>query len=162
MNEENDGEVLRLPLWKNALEELEQNGLSYGQTIGADWFEERLKQPRNSMRFGLDISKIRRELEHKGFYLTARGQKGNQFVILPPESNRDVMAGYQREAIDALRRGVILGTNTRLDTLSDADRRKHEGMLEKLAVKAALMQRSTQIFKAVSKYAPKLIETKAA
>ena len=37
-------------------------------------------------------------------------------MILQPEENADIMVGYQKTAIDCLKRGVILGTNTNLET----------------------------------------------
>lgn len=140
-------DVLRLPLWKNALEDMRETGLHHGQVFEAEYFEKQLKCERHEMKFGLAISEIRRELEKDGYYLSGRGQKGNQFVILPPESNADVMAQYQRAAVDALRRGVILGTNTRLDSLTDSDRKRHESMLERIATKAVLIQRSAHFGK---------------
>jgi len=151
-------EVIRLPLWKNALEEMRKEGITHGKTYDAAWLEERLKCSREDMRFGLAVSEIRRELEKDGFYLSGRGQKGNQFVILPPESNADVMLGYQRAAIDCLKRGVILGTNTRLDSLKDTDRRRHEALLERIATKAVLMQRSQQCARILGETSPKLLE----
>lgn len=133
-------------------------GVDYSKVYDAAWFEDRLKCPRYSMQFGLAISEIRRGLESKGFYLSGCGQNGNQFIILPPENNQDVMAGYQRAATDALKRGVILGTNTRLDLLKDDDRRKHESVLEKMALKMVLLNRSVAIGNAVKKHQPKLLK----
>lgn len=157
MNENTN--VVRLPLWRSALDELLANGVEYGQVIPAEWFEQRLKAVRKSMQFGLAVSEIRRALETKGFYLCGRGQNGAQFVILPPENNSDVMEHYQRMAKDALVRGVILGTNTRLDLLRDEDRRRHETLLEKMAFKSVLLGRSQAIRKIVKQHAPKLLKT---
>lgn len=134
-----------------------EDGVEYGKTYEAKFFEERLRSSRDTMQFGLAISEIRRSLEGKGFYLSGRGQKGNQFIILPPESNQHVLEGYQRAALDAMRRGVILGTNTRIDLLSDKDRRKHESILEKMAFRAVLMQRSQAVKKVLVKHAPKIL-----
>lgn len=158
MNDNDTPEIVRLPMWKNALEEMQRRGLHHGQTWDAEFFEEQLRCTRDDMRFGLAVSEIRRELEKDGFYLSGRGQKGNQFVILPPESNADVMLGYQRAALDALRRGVILGTNTRLDSLSDSDRRRHEGVLQRIATRAVLMQRSVSAAKVLKEHDPKLLK----
>lgn len=155
-----ENELVRLPLWKNALEQMRKQGIAHGQTWDAEFFEKELRCQRDEMKFGLGISEIRRELEKDGFYLSGRGQKGNQFVVLPPESNADIMAGYQRAALDALKRGVVLGTNTRLDTLSDSDRRRHEGMLERMAMRAVLMQRSRQVTKFLRENGSKLLEEK--
>ena len=50
------------------------------------------------------------------------------------------MLGYQKTAIDCLQRGVILGANTKLETLTEAERRRHEAILARMAQKAALMR----------------------
>lgn len=146
MNEPNTtNETVRLPLWKNALETMRKQGLDYGATYTAEFFEKELRTTRDTMGFGLAISEIRRELEQDGYYLSGRGQKGDSFVILAPAANQSVMASYGRAAVDALKRGVILGTNTRLDSLSANERRKHEALLEKLAVRLALVKHSGKV-----------------
>jgi hypothetical protein len=149
--------VLRLPLWRSTVEDMIKDGVEYGQTYEAKFFEDRLKCDRNSMQFGLAVSNIRRELERHGFYLSGRGQNGNQLVILPPASNADVLCSYSRAATDALKRGVILGTNTRLDMLTNGERTRHEKTLQILATKAALINRAKSIYSVVEKHAPKLL-----
>jgi hypothetical protein len=137
---DSSGEVVRLPLWKNALDKMRETGIGYGVVFDAKFFEEELRSKRDEMNFGLGMSAIRRELEKDGYYITGRGQKGNQFVIVPPESNANVMGSYARQALDALSRGFILGTNTRLDTLEKRDRDRHESLLAKMATRLALMK----------------------
>jgi hypothetical protein len=144
---ENEMEVLRLPLWKNCYEEILREGIDYGRTYDADFFESRLKEKRDSMRFSLDISKIRTALLSHGFFLSGRGQKGEQFVILDASANTSVMENFQSQAIKALRSGVILGTNTRVDVLTDEERRKHESTLERLAIRSALLCRKIPTLK---------------
>jgi hypothetical protein len=158
----NTPETVRLPLWRNALEKLQKDGIHHGQVITAEWFESELRARRDELEFCFGISEIRRELEKLGFYLSGRGQKGNQFVILPPSSNASVMQGYSRRAMDSLKRGVILGTNTRLDLLSEHERKRHETVLEKMAIRAALISRSAGVARVVKKHAPKLLSEKAA
>ena len=150
-NNDEQTEAVRLPIWKHALEQMRLAGIEYGKTFTAEWLEEKLRTKRDTMGFGLAISEIRRQLEWDGFYLSGRGHKGDQFVIMTPESNQDVMRGYGRAALDALTRGVILGTNTRLDTLTANERRKHEAMLEKLAFKLALCKKAGDAVKALGK-----------
>lgn len=138
----NDGaEVLTLPLWKNCLDGMLAVGVNYGDTFSAKFFEEHLKSNQDTMEFGLAVSAIRRELEKRGFYLNGRGQNGEQYVIVQAASNCDVMLSYQRRALDAMRRGVILGTNTPLALLKGEDRRRHEAVLERLAKRTALLGR---------------------
>ena len=134
------GDAVRLPLWKNALDKMRESGIGYGVVFDAKFFEDELRAKRDEMQFGLGMSAIRRELEKDGYYITGRGQKGNQFVIVPPESNADVMNGYARQALDSLSRGFILGTGTRLDTLSKRDRDRHESLLAKMATRLALLK----------------------
>lgn len=147
-------EVIRLPLWKSCLDDMLTEGVNYGSTYSAAFFEDKLKCLRDSMQFGLDISEIRRELEKQGMYISGRGQKGNQFVILPASSNARQMECYQSQAIDALKRGVILGTNTRLDLLSDIERRKHERVLERMAVRSALIKHTAKVVRVLHKHQP--------
>jgi hypothetical protein len=149
-----DSELVRLPLWKACVDNMRKDGVNHGKTYPADYFEQQLRTTRETMQFSLGLSEIRRELERDGFYLSGRGQHGNQFVILPPENNRDVMASYQRQAFDALKRGVILGTNTRLDLLPSEDRKKHESLLEKMAIRTALMQRTGSVVRVLKKHSP--------
>lgn len=153
-------ELVKLPLWKHTLDKMRAGVIVYGQTFTAEYFEDNLKCKRETMQFGLAIAEIRRELEKDGFYLSGRGQKGVQFVILPPSGNADVMKCYQRQAADALRRGVILGTNTRLDTLTDAERRKHESVLERMAIKAVLMNRASAVVATLKRHHPELLKGK--
>ncbi len=154
----NENEIVRLPLWKACLDKMRETGIAYGQTFTAEFLEKELRVTRDKMQFSLAISSIRNELLEDGFYLSGRGQKGNSFVVLEPASNQDVMRAFSRQASEALRRGVILGTNTRLDTLSESERRKHEGTLERMAIKCALLGRSKQIYAAIKDSHPKLID----
>lgn len=144
-----NAEVVRLPLWREAHRKMLAEGIQHGTVYPAEFFEKELRCERDSMSFSLAIAELRRALEEDGYYISGRGQKGDSFVILPPEAHADVMINYGRKAADALRRGVILGTNTRLDLLSAGDRRRHESLLEKMAIKSALLARSGQIAKAL-------------
>ena len=144
-------ETLKLPLWKNVVEELVNDGITYGSTYETVFFETRLREKRETLAFGIGISQIRSALLERGLYLSGQGQKGHQFVVLEASANADVMRNLQSQAIVALRKGVILGTNTRVDILTIEERRKHESMLEKLAIRAALISRRTPTLKRAMK-----------
>lgn len=132
-------EALTLPLWKACVEQMLADGATYGSTYPVEFFTKALRCEADSMEFGLAITQIRRVLEAKGMFITTRGQRGEQLVIVPASANCDVMQCYSRKAVDALKRGVILGTNTRIDLLSADDRRRHEAVLEKMAMRLALV-----------------------
>lgn len=157
MNEPTENNILRLPLWRECVKHMQAQGVSHGQAFSAQFFEDELRCKRDSMAFALSISEIRRALEEDGFYLTGRGQNGEQYVVVPAAANADIMKMYGRKAADALRRGVILGTNTRLDLLGPEDRRRHEAVLEKMAIKCALLERSGAVMKALPAATKKLL-----
>lgn len=138
-------QATRMPEWKDCLDRITREGLDYGKVYTAEFFEKHLKCSRGDIRYSLDISKIRRELERQGYYLSGRGQNGNQYVVVSPNQNTDVMKKYQRAALDSLNRGVILGTNTPLHLLQNGDRIKHEQMLQNMATKLVLMQRTNRM-----------------
>lgn len=154
-------ELVRLPLWRACAESMLAEGVEYGKTYTAEYFEQHLRCTREDMKFSLAISEIRKSLECKGFYLSGRGLKGNSFIILTPESNRDVMSSYSTAAMDALKRGVILGTNTRIDLLNTEERRRHESMLQKLAMRLVMMKKPAQFAKAAAKSKPELLALEA-
>lgn len=143
--ETQQAQLVRLPLWRNCVDAMLSDGIEYGKTYTAEYFEGQLRCARDEMKFGLAISEIRRQLESKGFYLSGRGLNGNSFIILQPNDNVDVMRSYSSAALDALKRGVILGTNTRLDALSDEEKRRHESVLQKIAMRLVMMKKPMQI-----------------
>lgn len=157
---EQSNEVRRLPLWKNCLEKMLLKGVDHGDIYTAEFFEHELSQERNTYKYGLAISHIRRALEHKGLYLSGVGQKGNQFVIIPAGSNSNVMSSYSRKAFDILKRGVILGTNTDTKLLTDSEKKRHQSILERTATRAALVARAAPIKKFVLKHKPELLKPK--
>jgi hypothetical protein len=140
-------DVLRLPEWQTCLEDMRHQGIDYGSTFPTSFFEERLRTKRDTMRFGIAMYRIRTKLLEDGYYLSGRGAKGERFEIVPAAANAKVMENMQAEAARALAKGLILGTNTRIDLLTDAERRKHESMLEKLAVRSALFSRRVPTLK---------------
>jgi hypothetical protein len=153
------GTLRKLPLWKSCVEFMFKEGVEYGKIYKTEFFEEwfSLDRVKDSMKFGLEITKIRKVLEQEGFYLSGRGQNGTQYVVIQPEHNVDVMRHYQRLAMDSLRRGTILGTTTKLDTLTDEERAKHENVLEKIATRQVLMSRADAVHKLVKRHQPKLL-----
>src|SRR6266496_5515699 len=134
--------VRRLPLWESLVQQMRTEGLAYGKEYPIEYFEAGLEHKRTDSLIGIEIHKVRRELEHEGFYLSGRGFKGNKFVLLPVANNQKVMRQFARKAVDALKRGVILGTNTPLHMLEGDERRRHEATLEKMGNRLALMSRS--------------------
>lgn len=126
MNNENNEPTgaVKLPLWRNCLDYMQRNEMIYyGAVFPADFFEEQLREKRDSMQFGLAVSRIRAELLPFGFYLSGRGQNGNSFLIVPPENNSDVASNKLRTALKDIEQARILCEATATDTL-DADQQR--------------------------------------
>lgn len=130
-----------LPEWKHALSEMENEGIEYGATFTVEWFREILRQEPDTVQFAMSIHSIRVALRERGMNLTSVGQDGKAWFIAPPQTNAREMQRMQRKAIRAMQQGVILGTNTPTELLSDTDRKRHEAVLERLAIRTALISR---------------------
>jgi len=150
-------EAQRLPLWRNFCERIVAAGLVENQTFTTELIARELSAHPASAQFAFAVHEIRRYLRRKGWVLSARGQNGTQYVILPRSRNADEMQRHQKRAITALREGVILGTQTPLDTLNAEDRRRHEAILEKLALKSVLIKRAGNVVRFLAKHKSKLL-----
>jgi len=131
--------VTKLPLWQNAVDEMIETGIDYGKVYPAEFFEKHLKCDRNTMSFGLGVSHIRRSLEDLGYYLTGRGQKGDQFVIVENTSNQGVGNCYMRRARDCFDRAFTLLVNTKQEGMTVEEKRRHDATAEKVAIRRALL-----------------------
>lgn len=151
-------DIRKLPLWKNALEEMLSSGIEYGKSYTAEWFEARLMCKRDTMQYGLEMAKIREALEHEGYAMSGRGQKGDAQIILEAASNSAVMQSYQVQAAKALKRAVILGANTDTSQLKPSELAKHEKILERAAIKSALLGRSGKVARVVRHHAPECLK----
>lgn len=120
---------------------MRKEGIRYGQTYSMESFELRLGANRDSAEFGFAVGLIRRELEDSGFYLTARRQAGNGYAIAEPEDLADILLRKERRGIDELCRAVILGSNADLSSLTEAQRRRTEAIISRVAQRAALVSR---------------------
>ena len=140
MNTQTD-DTRRLPLWRDLLDKMIASGLEENKAWPLKFFTDGLSAPENSVQLAMGVHMIRKALRRSGWVLTSRGQNGIQFVLAPRRRNADEMLRMQNAALTSLREGVILGTSTPLDALSDDERRRHEAVLEKMAKRAALMGR---------------------
>lgn len=136
----------RLPLWRDLLDRMIQDGLTINKSYPLSFFVDGMSAPENSAALAFGIYEIRKALRRAphGFVLTSRGRNGQEFVLLHPRENFREMNRLQNVALSALREGVILGTSTPIDTLTNDERRRHEGVLEKIAMRSALMGRGNR------------------
>jgi hypothetical protein len=146
-------EVKRMPLWRHFVETHHEAGkLEFGSFFSAEQMEAHLGCRYDSLEFAMAIYAIRKALRRLGGKVfTERGQQGKGFIIAPVERNADEMARLQRTAMNSMREGVILGTNTPVELLDAESRRRHEAILERMATRLALLRRRTLPASAMTK-----------
>lgn len=138
------GEARKIHTWKAFIEEMDAIGrINFGAIFTIKELEMFFDTPVGTPKFSFAIIGVRDALLERGMAFTMRDQKGTSYRIAMPEENADEMERFQRHAINSMRRGVILGTSTPLDTLSIEDRRRHEAIVEKMSVRLALINRRT-------------------
>ena len=136
-------ELRKLPLWKDWMEKVGQS-MTFGNFVSNEDLATALDQPVGSFDFKLDVSKIRKRFRIKGMNFTSRGQYGRGFIIVPPGMNAKEMSRMASAAKSAMRECVILGSNTPLDLLNQEERRIHESLTEKMAMRLALISRKIE------------------
>jgi len=136
-------DVRKLPLWKSWVE-ANEGRLIYGAQFASKELTEYLGLAEDSLQFAMSIHHIRKTLRRKGMNFTARGQYGAGYTIAQPGTNHAEMRRMANAAASAMREGVILGTTTPLDLLTEDERRVHESLTEKMATRLALIQRRIQ------------------
>ena len=137
------GDARKLPLWKSWVE-ANEGRLTYGAQFTSKELTEYLGLTEDDLQFAMSIHHIRKTLRRKGMNFTARGQYGAGYVIAMPGTNHAEMRRMANVAASAMREGVILGTSTPLDLLTQEERRMHESLTEKMATRLALMRRRIQ------------------
>lgn len=153
------GGTRRLPLWKNAVDDLVSSAVTYGDTVSVEWFEAALSEKRDTLPFELGVSRVRRALEQRGLYLSGEGRKSSGvFTVLPANRNADVVESYGRQMVDVCRRAVALGSATDRKQLTGEEIRVIDAKVQRMATRLALIQRQKSIEKAVAKHAPKLLQ----
>ena len=140
------------------MEAMREQGIEHEKVFTVEWLAKMLRFDADSMAFGIAISDIRRELEQDGFYLNGYGQNGESYQILHARDNHKVMERYQRQAMDSFRRAVILGGMTDTSSLTEEEKRKHEKVLSRAAIRLALTKRSTQVDRILKGADRKLLE----
>jgi hypothetical protein len=152
-------EVRRLPLWKHCFDEMRKDGIEYGKVFGADFLENHLSETRDSMRFSLDISRIRNAMLEEGYYLSGEGHNGNAYEIVPAADNHKIMSRKLATAKKETRQAVTLGVNTPMDTLTESERTRHSQVLERAQIRLALTRNASKIRPILQKTAPNLLKS---
>lgn len=102
--------IKRLPLWRDAVEDLEQAGmLSHGSVIPRKWFESAFAAESDSMPFTREMIPFRKALRERGFILTQRGMNGDYRICAREEMAEIVRAEEFRKAHRSALNAACLG-----------------------------------------------------
>lgn len=122
--------------------------LEPGTLIKAELFEEMLGLSRNSQAFSWLISDIRQALYGRGIYLDGEGfSQTGAFEVADPRDHYWYAKLALAKAERNLEGKLTLLLNTRLDGLSELEKRRHENMLRELSTKLAVMRRFQEMEK---------------
>jgi len=129
---------LRLPAWRALAAALLKHGIQYGDQYPAEYLEAWLGD-RKRMRYGIELSKIRRALLQHGFYMIQR-ESGNCDIATPQGNVGRVMHWFD-ESKEVLKKGLALGSSTDKTRLDDSDKQRLESINQKTATRLALISR---------------------
>jgi hypothetical protein len=149
---EHEQDTIKLPEWKHALDKMQEIGTDYGAVFEAKWLSIVMKMEPDTLQFGIAISSIRKALRREGKHLTGQGQNGERYIIAPPQDNYRELHRLNKIAVRSLKEGVILGTSTPTDMLDANDRRRHEALTERLAIRSALLRRTDGKLKEANRF----------
>lgn len=156
-------EPARLPLWRNALEQLREDGLAYGKTWTVDFFEHHLRCPRTAKEFAFGMMALKQELEREDGYYLKSEEDGARWSIVAAADHETVASTFDTK----VRRYAVRAINLRSATLMNPeanltaeDRRKMERNLERASLRLVLMSRASSVAAVVAEHSPKLLEKK--
>lgn len=149
-----ENKVVRLPLWRSCLEDMQADGLQYGKTFTVEWFEGKLRSPCKSVQFGIGLSHIRQELEKDGFYLNGSGvSKNGLYIVQQAQANVETMHKHNRRSRRYIMRQIRLGhgtlENTLASILTTGERKRIEQGTHRAELQLLFMRRSESVKKAL-------------
>lgn len=156
-------ETVKLPLWKNCLDNMREEQFSYGKTWEAEYFEKALRQPRASKQFAFEMLSLKQEIEREdGMYLKSE-ENGARYSIIAANAHEDVAARFDRKVRSFAVRSINLRSATLLNPdakLTDDERRRMEHNLERASLRLVLLSRSESAAKVLREHAPAILDKK--
>lgn len=160
---DNSAELIRLPLWKQALADMRNDGLDYEKSWPVEFFEQRFRTTRDTQQFTFEMLELRQELEREDGYYFRSSENGRLYSIPPAAAHEDIARMFESKMSRYARRSVSLRYAT-LDNekadLTDRDRAKLEQGAERASVRLALMSRVKSVERELRKHCPQLLAGK--
>lgn len=140
--------------WERLLREMREGGLTYGTQYPVEMLENRLMCQRESLKFGMAMGSINRELGKEGFYLSARDQAGRFYQVATPERCEAVADSKVRASFRELVQAIALFNGIAQNPEAkrgEEDKRRLLAKAEKNAWRLAMMRKPVTCFKASQK-----------
>jgi hypothetical protein len=156
-----DIEAVRLPLWRKVLEQMRADGLEYGKSWPAEFFEKGFRSVRGSSAFAFELMGLRKELEDEDGYYMRSSENGAQFYIVEAEACEEVAQHFETKMKRYARRSLLLRVATlgnEKAKLSEETKAKMDKNAARAGTRLVLLARQDSISEAVRKHAPNLLE----
>ena len=125
---------------------LVKTGITYGSTLKIEIFEEMFELKRETPQFNFLLSNVRNALFDYGFYLSGEGiAETGHYEILTAQENQWVGKLEIAKSERGLEGKQRLLINTKLDDLTDSQKRRHEAALRELSFKLQAMRREEEL-----------------
>jgi hypothetical protein len=112
----------------------------------------------NTQPFSFFLTNVRNVLVEQGMWLSGEGQEGKGFFVVRPSENAVVASRFTGKAQRALKAMETLLERTPLDTLSEAEKRRHEKELRELKYTNRFFERKSEAVRLLNKHAPGLLK----
>lgn len=149
--------ITRVPSWQTCVTDMLARGLAHKQTWPMTFFASTLSMAPTDPLIHTRITKVRQALEKHGFYLSARGQKGQGFILIDQSKLLRKGQAHGRCAKKYATRAYTLLSTMATDKLDVTEAQRHAALTEKAAIRMALVRRPLQISSLLSVYRPKLL-----
>lgn len=155
--------LVKLPLWKRALEEMIRDGLNYGKSWPVEFYERHFRCNRHERAFGWEMMDLRQCLERDhGYYLRSE-ENGRLYTIPEAAAHEDVAKSFERRHRRFLRRSFDIRVSTLsnpLAKLEASERNEMNGNMERAAVRLILMDREKSVLDCIKQHAPQILHRK--
>lgn len=131
-------------LWKRLLDELIEQGITFGKQYSLAYLEQRLLCKADTMQFGIYISHINDDLKTDGLYLSSRGQDGAGYIVLNEEDAEALACARVSRSFNEMKRAMVLFGGLARNPDANISEQTKDRLLkneEKAATRLALMRR---------------------
>jgi hypothetical protein len=135
LSEQTTPDAQRLPLWKDLLDRMLQEGADYGSIYPVEYFEEALREKRDTPAFGFAMAAFMSSLRahERPMILTQRGQQGAAYIILTAAGAIGWVEQSMRSVLRNTKEQLWIAANTPRHLLTEQESKR----LDSLEAKAA-------------------------